>query len=78
MAAGGSSGPGLVLRIHSPGGGVTASDIVAEELRRFRQATGEPVVACLMDVATGGLLLGHRLRPRDRASHVDRGEPSEH
>jgi protease-4 len=44
----------VVLRIHSPGGGVAASDIVAEELRRFRLATGKPVVACLMDVATGG------------------------
>jgi protease-4 len=44
----------LVLRINSPGGGVAASDLLAEELRRFRKATGKPVVACLMDVATGG------------------------
>jgi len=44
----------VVIRINSPGGGVAASDILAEELRRFRQATGKPVVACLMDVATGG------------------------
>jgi protease-4 len=44
----------VVLRINSPGGGVAASDILAEELRRFRLATGKPVVACLMDVATGG------------------------
>lgn len=44
----------LVVRIHSPGGGVAASDVMAEELRRFRQATGKPVVASLMDVATGG------------------------
>lgn len=44
----------LVVRIHSPGGGVAASDIVAEELRRFRQSLGKPAVACLMDVATGG------------------------
>jgi protease-4 len=44
----------LVLRIHSPGGGVAASDVMAEELRRFRAVTGKPVVACLMDVATGG------------------------
>ena len=54
MAAGDPRVRGLVLRVHSPGGGVTASDILAEELRRFRQATGKPVVACLMDVATGG------------------------
>lgn len=44
----------LVLRINSPGGGVAACDVAAEELRRFRQATGKPVVACLMDVSTGG------------------------
>jgi protease-4 len=44
----------LVVRINSPGGGVTATDILAEELRRFRNATGKPTVACLMDLATGG------------------------
>jgi protease-4 len=44
----------VVLRINSPGGGVAASDLVAEELRRFRRATGKSTVACLMDVATGG------------------------
>ena len=44
----------VVLRINSPGGGVAASDLLAEELRRFRQTMGKPVVACLMDVATGG------------------------
>ncbi len=44
----------VVLRVHSPGGGVTASDILAEELRRFRASTHKPVVACLMDLATGG------------------------
>jgi len=54
MAAGDPKVRAVVLRIHSPGGGVTASDILAEELRRFRLATNKPVVACLMDVATGG------------------------
>jgi protease-4 len=44
----------IVVRINSPGGSVTASDIMAEELRRFREATGKPVVACLMDLATAG------------------------
>ncbi len=44
----------VVLRIHSPGGGVTAADILAEDLKRFRRETGKPVVACLMDVAAGG------------------------
>ncbi len=44
----------VVVRINSPGGSVTASDIMAEELRRFREATGKPVVACLLDLATAG------------------------
>ncbi len=53
-AAGDPAVRAVVLRVNSPGGGVTASDILAEELRRFREATGKPVVACLMDLATGG------------------------
>lgn len=44
----------VVVRINSPGGGVTACDILAEELRRFRQGTGKPVVCCLMDLGTAG------------------------
>jgi len=44
----------VVLRINSPGGGVAASDIMANELDRFRAESGKPVVACLMDVATAG------------------------
>ena len=53
-ATGDSRVAALVLRIHSPGGGVTACDILAEELDRFKAATRRPVVACLMDVATSG------------------------
>ena len=44
----------IVLRVNSPGGGVSASDLMAEELRRFRAGTGKPAVASLLDVATGG------------------------
>ena len=44
----------LVLRIHSPGGGVTATNIMRRDLERFKQLRGVPVVACLMDVAAGG------------------------
>jgi protease-4 len=44
----------VVLRINSPGGGVTASDIMYQDLQRFREETGKPVVACLMDVAASG------------------------
>ena len=53
-ATGDSRVAAIVLRIHSPGGGVTACDILAEELDRFKAATRRPVVACLMDVATSG------------------------
>jgi protease-4 len=44
----------VVLRINSPGGGVTASDIMYRDLRNFRKDTGKPVVACMMDVAASG------------------------
>jgi protease IV len=44
----------VLLRINSPGGSVTACDVMAEELRQFRSETHKPVVACLMDVATSG------------------------
>ncbi len=44
----------VVLRINSPGGGVAATDMMWRELSAFRQRSGRPVVACLMDVATGG------------------------
>jgi protease-4 len=44
----------VVLRIHTPGGGVTASDIMWRDLQAFKGRTCLPVVACLMDVAAGG------------------------
>jgi protease-4 len=44
----------VVLRINSPGGAVTASDIMYQEVCRFRADTGKPVVACMMDVAASG------------------------
>jgi protease-4 len=45
---------GVVLRINSPGGGVTAVDMMTRDLVSFKQRTGLPVVACLMDVGAGG------------------------
>ena len=45
---------GVVLRIHSPGGGVAASDLMAEELRKFREVTRKPCVASILDLGTGG------------------------
>jgi protease-4 len=44
----------VVLRINSPGGSVTACDIMAEDLGRFRERSGLPVVSCLMDLGTSG------------------------
>jgi protease-4 len=44
----------VVLRIHSPGGSVTATDIMWRDLAAFKARTHLPVVACLMDVAAGG------------------------
>lgn len=44
----------VVLRINSPGGGVTATDIMSRDLVRFREETHVPVIACLMDVGAGG------------------------
>jgi protease-4 len=44
----------VVVRINSPGGAVTATDIMWRELLAFRAKTGRPVVACLMDLGTSG------------------------
>ncbi|GAB7080748.1 signal peptide peptidase SppA [Megalodesulfovibrio paquesii] len=44
----------VVLAIESPGGGVTASDIVHHAITRFRAETGKPVVASLLGVAASG------------------------
>ena len=44
----------VVLRINSPGGAVTASDIMYQEVLSFRHDTHKPVVACMMDVAASG------------------------
>jgi protease-4 len=44
----------LVVRINSPGGAVTATDIMWRELLCFRARTGRPAVACLMDLGTSG------------------------
>jgi protease-4 len=44
----------VVIRINSPGGGVTASDILRHDLLAFRARTGLPVVASLADLGTGG------------------------
>jgi len=45
---------GVVVRINSPGGGVTASDIMWHDLMAFKQRCGLPVAACVLDVGAGG------------------------
>lgn len=44
----------VVLRINSPGGTVTASDVMYREVVRFRQRTGKPVVVLMADLAASG------------------------
>lgn len=44
----------LVLRINSPGGTVTASDVLHHELKQFKDKRKIPVVASIMDVGASG------------------------
>lgn len=44
----------VVLRINSPGGTVTASDIIYHELKRFKANRKIPIVASIMDVGASG------------------------
>ena len=53
-AAGDANVKALVLRINSPGGGVTASDIMYARLKKFRQEKKVPVVAVIEDVGASG------------------------
>lgn len=45
---------GVILRLDSPGGEVTASDILYNEIVKFKEKTGIPVVALTMGVAASG------------------------
>src|SRR5688572_30353206 len=53
-AAGDDAVKAVVLRIHSPGGTATASDIIYGEIQRFKAKKPVPVVAQLMGMATSG------------------------
>lgn len=44
----------LILRLDTPGGEVTASDILYNEILRFKEKTGIPVVGLMMGLATSG------------------------
>jgi protease-4 len=46
---------GVVLFINSPGGSITGSDILHNEISKFRNGPdGKPVVACFLDMGTSG------------------------
>ncbi len=45
---------GLLVRINSPGGTVTASDIIYNEIRRFKEEKKVPVVAAMTELAASG------------------------
>jgi protease-4 len=44
----------VVLQLDSPGGSVTASDVLYNEIRLFKERTGRTVVAVMMDIAASG------------------------
>lgn len=44
----------LLLEINSPGGSITASDILYHEIKAFKERTNVKIVADLMDVAASG------------------------
>lgn len=44
----------VVVRVNSPGGSVSASDTLYEELKRFRQRSKKPVIASVQDVGASG------------------------
>ena len=44
----------VVLRINSPGGTVTASDVIYHELRAFKEKRKVPIIASIMDVGASG------------------------
>jgi protease-4 len=45
---------GIVVKINSPGGTITGSDILHHELKQFKKEKNIRIVACLMDVGTSG------------------------
>jgi protease-4 len=53
-AARDSSIRAVVLRINSPGGGVTASDVLYRRLAKFREETNIPVYAAMFGLAASG------------------------
>ncbi len=45
---------GIILKINTPGGTVTASDVIYHELTNFRKKRDIPLYACIMSLGTSG------------------------
>lgn len=44
----------LLLKVNSPGGTVTASDILYHEIKSYKERTGVKMVVCMMNIAASG------------------------
>lgn len=44
----------LIVRVNSPGGTISGSDRIYQEIRRYRKDTGQPVIAFMEGVAASG------------------------
>ena len=44
----------IILRINSPGGTVTASDMIYHEIEQFKNHTDIKIIACIMDLGASG------------------------
>jgi protease-4 len=44
----------VILEVNSPGGGVTASDLIHHSIVKFREESGKPVVVYMKDLAASG------------------------
>jgi protease-4 len=45
---------GLIVRVNSPGGTISASDRIYKEIRKFREEKGKPIIAFMQGVAASG------------------------
>ncbi len=54
LAADDPSVKGVILRINSPGGTVTASDLIYHEIKKFKEKTGKVVIAVILDIGASG------------------------